>query len=264
MLFDLKTLNIPYFGIGKSIAGRNLYIFKLGNGEKQIFLNGAHHGTEWLTAPVLMRFAFELLEANRKRNRLAGFHITELLNSTTIHFLPMVNPDGIEIARLNPEKLWQSNARGVDLNHNYDAGYETYKILEKQNNITAGNTRYSGAYPESEPEVQAICKYVRENPMDLCVALHSQGEVIYYEYEDLTPSCSKAICKELANVSGYLPDHTSGFASYGGFKDWFIKEFRKPAFTVEIGRGKNPLPGYQFESIYQKVLPLLLTASFLG
>ncbi len=264
MVSDLKMPGVPYFSIGKSIAGRDLYVFKLGNGEKQIFLNGAHHGTEWLTAPCLVRFAFDLQETFRKRIRLCGFNTTALLKQATIHILPMVNPDGIEIARFNPEKLWQSNARGVDLNHNYDAGFERYKILEKQHNITAGNTRYSGQFPESEPETKAVCTYVRENPMDLCVALHSQGEVIYYEYEDLTPPCAKAICKALSRASGYLPDHTSGFASYGGFKDWFIKEFRKPAFTVEIGKGRNPLPGYQFADIYQKVLPLLLTASFLG
>lgn len=261
---DLDKLAVPYFEIGKSIEGRSLYMFKLGCGEKQIFFNGAHHGLEWLTTPVLIRFTLDCLNAIRKGTRLSGFDVEELFRRVTLHILPMVNPDGIEIAAQNPEKLWQSNARGVDLNHNYDAGFEIYKETEKKENILPGATRYSGAFPESEPETQAVCRYVRENPMDLCVALHSQGEVIYYEYFDLTPPSAKDICNLLCAQSGYLPDKTDRYSSYGGFKDWFIKEFRKPAFTFEIGKGKNPLPCYQFDGVYQKVLPLLLLAGFLG
>ena len=261
---DLDKLAVPYFEIGKSVEGRSLYMFKLGNGEKQIFFNGAHHGMEWLTAPVLMQFAFDFLNAVQKRTRLAGFNAFLLSEQITLHILPMVNPDGIEIAAKNPQKMWQSNAHGVDLNHNYDAGFEIYKETEKKENILPGATRYSGAFPESEPEVQAVCQYVRKNPMDLCVALHSQGEVIYYEYFDSAPPCAKEICNALCALSGYLPDKTDRYSSYGGFKDWFVKEFQKPAFTFEIGKGKNPLPGYQFDRVYQKILPMLLLAGFLG
>jgi g-D-glutamyl-meso-diaminopimelate peptidase len=77
----------------------------------------------------------------------------------------MLNPDGvdlqikgIEAGGILSERLlkmngredfshWQANARGVDLNHNYDAGFHEYKKLEKENDICAGATRYSGEYP---------------------------------------------------------------------------------------------------------------------
>ncbi len=261
---DLKQLGISFFTIGKSLSGRDLYLFKIGNGAKQIFINGAHHGAEWLTAPCLVRFAEDCQQAMQKNRRLCEFNVKALSATATLHILPMVNPDGIEISAHNPEKVWQSNARGVDLNHNYDAGFSAYKKLEKEQGITAGTTRYSGMYPESEPEIRAVCDYVRSNAFDMCIALHSQGEVIYYDYGKNTPPCSYSICKALCAESGYLPDKTEGFASYGGLNDWFVTQYKKPAFTIEIGKGKNPLPGYLFDSIYQKVLPMLLLASFLG
>ena len=39
---------------------------------------------------------------------------------------------------------WQANVRGVDLNHNYDAGFDAYKQLEPSLGITGGGpTRQS-------------------------------------------------------------------------------------------------------------------------
>lgn len=275
---DLSMLDIPYFSIGKSVGGKSIYAFVLGKGDKNVFFNGAHHGLEWLTSPVLMRFASNYIYALKKDIRLSGFDISELYNRAKIHIVPMVNPDGIGIAAFGTtdpylinmnrgndfRKNWQSNARGVDLNHNYDAGFDLCRKEEYRLGITGpGPTRYGGEYPESEPEVKAVCDYVRKNNFDLCIALHSQGEVIYYDYNGKTPKNSIEICREMCKVSGYVPDKAIGIASYGGFKDWFIKEFNKPAYTVEIGRGKNPLGGGQFEQIYDKVLPLLIISAFL-
>ena len=42
--------------------------------------------------------------------------------------------------------------------------------------------------------------------------------------------------------------------SHAGYKDWFIQEFRKPGFTIELGVGVNPLPLSQFDEIYEEAL----------
>ena len=63
----------------------------------------------------------------------------------------------------------------------------------------------------------------------------------------------------LAKSSGYtLTSPDEEIASYGGFKDWFISEFARHGFTVEIGRGKNPLPISQLNSIYEKIEEMLM------
>ena len=66
--------------------------------------------------------------------------------------------------------------------------------------------------------------------------------------------------KRFETVSPYRMDSPEGVASYGGYKDWFIKTYKRPGFTVEIGLGENPLPMEDFPKIYQRTLPLMLEA----
>jgi g-D-glutamyl-meso-diaminopimelate peptidase len=61
----------------------------------------------------------------------------------------------------------------------------------------------------------------------------------------------------MARASGYTAAEPEGLAVGGGFKDWFIEEFRRPAFTIEAGKGRNPLPMSQLDEIYASVQPLL-------
>ena len=65
----------------------------------------------------------------------------------------------------------------------------------------------------------------------------------------------------MALSSGYAVSAPEGLASHGGFKDWFLQEFRRPAFTIEIGKGKNPLPLSDFPDIYARLQEMLLLAA---
>jgi g-D-glutamyl-meso-diaminopimelate peptidase len=249
--FKKKFEQTSIFSIGKSREGKELFGIKLGRGGKRIFFNGAHHGMEWLTAKLLMQFAEELAH---------GEHEAEtLLRSCTLYLVPMVNPDGVEIAATGKE--WQANAAGVDLNHNYDALWH----LSKQNEEAAGifgpgPTRFSGAFPESEPESRAVADFTRQNAFDLVLAFHSQGEVIYWDFCGFAPDQSYTLAKRFETVSPYRMDTAGGISAYGGYKDWFIRTFKRPGFTIEIGMGKNPLPIEDLPKIYQRTLPLMLEA----
>ncbi|NMC57148.1 MAG: peptidase M14, partial [Eubacteriaceae bacterium] len=61
--------------------------------------------------------------------------------------------------------------------------------------------------------------------------------------------------------SGYTLERIDNIGQFAGFKDWFIKKFTRPGYTVEVGKGTNPLPISQFDKIYKDNLPLLLTAA---
>lgn len=286
---DLQALKVRYpfleIGIaGKSVLGRNLYYVKLGNGPNEVFYNGAHHGLEWITSVVLMKFIEDFSEAYTNNTYLDGYKVRELWDKSTIYIMPMVNPDGVDLvlnglSSTNPyyqdliswnggstdfSRVWQANARGVDLNHNYDASWELSKEAEALYGITGpGPTRYSGPYPESEPESRAVADFTRSHNFRLVLAYHSQGEVIYWTYSDLTPVESAEIVEQFARVSGYVPSQAYGIVSYAGYKDWFIKEYRRPGFTIEVGKGTNPLPISQFDKIYRDNIGLLLLAAII-
>ena len=67
--------------------------------------------------------------------------------------------------------------------------------------------------------------------------------------------------ERLAQVSGYTLEDTPYESAFAGYKDWFIKVFRRPGYTIEVGEGNNPLPLSQFEQIYQENLPIMVTAA---
>ena len=67
----------------------------------------------------------------------------------------------------------------------------------------------------------------------------------------------------MSTSSGYALDTPVGIAEGGGFKDWFICEFNRPGFTVEIGRGKNPLPAESAGEIYSRIEEMLMLCAVL-
>lgn len=267
---------ITYRSIGKSLCGRALHRLTIGTGSIRVFYNGAHHGMEWLTAALLMRFAEDCAVALQQGKKFGEVNLYELFDDVTLEIVPMVNPDGVELAarglsEINPNyqnllamsggdfSEWQANNRGVDLNHNYNAMWNESKAAEKENGILgAGPTRYSGASPESEPESRAVADFTRRQQFDLVIAFHSQGQVIYWDFNGEIPPHGREIGEYFTTVSPYVLDQTEGIASYGGYKDWFIHTFRKPGYTVEIGLGKNPLPMEMLPQIYKDTKGILL------
>lgn len=268
--------------IGKSVAEKNIYIIKLGKGEKNVCYVGSHHSLEWISSSLIMKFVFEILGAYSENKRYLTYNLNDLFKKVTFHIIPMLNPDGVDIVlngvsdTILKEKLikwnngtnfssnWQANLRGVDLNHNYDAGFEIAKSLEPKYGVFGpSNSRYGGPCPESEPETKALCNYIRQIDFSLLIAYHSQGEVIYYDYNGKIPKNGKKIGKIISKSTGYTLDTPGSISSYGGLKDWFIDKYGKPGYTIELGIGKNPLNFSQFEKIYRDNAESMILAPFL-
>ncbi len=264
---------------GKSVMGKNLYYIRLGRGSNQVFYNASHHANEWITSPLLMKFVENFAKAYSTGGSIRGYNIPEIWRRSTIYIIPMVNPDGVDLvlywpnlsdpaylraAQLNNTglplpRVWKANIRGTDLNLNYPAGWEREHQLEIEQGITGPAPRdYGGPAPLSEPESTAIVNFTRQHDFRLVIAYHTQGEVIYYQFENLAPPESLRIAQLFSRVSGYSISTNPGEASYAGYKDWFIQEYRRPGFTIEVGRGINPIPITQFPVIYRQNEEILL------
>lgn len=269
--------SVQCFSIGRSVLGRGITAYIIGTGNPPILYVGAHHALEYLASMALVKFAGELCEHLESGERLCGRSVTGILSRQCLYIVPMLNPDGVELhlrgsstagalrERLNSLSggdfsSWQANARGVDLNHNYNAGFNLQRQLELDCGITGpGPTRFGGYRPESEPETHALCNLCRRMLFRRAYAFHSQGEEIYWEYGDRTPKNAYTLAQTLAESCGYKTATPEGIAAYGGFKDWYISVFSRPGFTVEIGSGKNPLPPSDLGPVYDKLRNLLIT-----
>ena len=275
-----EAYNLPCVSIGKSYLGRDIWSFVIGSGKKKSVYVGGHHGSEWITSLILLDFLEDILFCQKNALPFLRNNTELYFKLNEIHIIPMLNADGCDLAVSgisadSPfyEKLikinggsddfhtYQANAKGVDLNRNYNAAFDRCKSYERQMGITApAPTRFGGDYPFSEPETAAMAKYCAETPFDLAVALHSQGEEIYYSYENLAPKNAVNIARIMAQVSGYTLSEPETVASCGGFKDYMIAKYNIPAFTIEVGKGKNPLPLTQFDDIYKKLRKILFFA----
>ena len=258
--------------------GRGIPLLKFGSGKKNIYFIGAHHGAERITSAIILKFILELCTCHKSRIKVFGLNTEILAKFYTLIFIPMLNPDGVEIAlgKVGEDNLfyerivrmngscdftkWQANARGVDLNHNYDAGFDGYKKIEKELGIFGGApTRFSGEHPESEPETSALCNYFRFFMPRAVMTLHTQGREIYYTSGGKCIRGSMSLAKQIAYYSGYKLATPSGAAAYGGLTDYLIQKLGIPSFTVECGKGQNPLPPKQTSEIYAELRRAMFT-----
>ena len=260
----------------KTACGRDIPIIKLGRASEYVFVSAAFHGSEYITTNILLHFIEEVAKSIAQNIELGGFNMRKVMMGRGVIFMPLVNVDGVEINHYGPSAAqafaalveraskgdtthWNANARGVDINHNFNADWDRLHKAEQEMGIFGPSpTRYGGHCPESESETAAVVKLCRTYKMRHAIALHSQGEVIYWDYKDKNPPRAKKMAEIMATTSGYTLDEAKGIAEGGGFKDWFISEFNRPAFTVEVGRGENPLPIESASEIYNKIREMLI------
>lgn len=265
--------------IGTSFLGKPLPLLTVGSGSNQVFYNASHHANEWITSPVLMKFLERCAWAWASGEGIGGTAVGKLFDADTLSIVPMVNPDGVDLVtgELGPEseayyqalelnagrpgfpENWKANLRGVDLNLQYPAGWEKAREIKFAEGYTQPGPRdYVGAAPLTEPESRAVYDYTLQQDFALTLSYHTQGEVIFWKYADFDPPRSLEIGQVLSRLSGYRLEETPERSAYAGYKDWFIQQYDRPAYTVEAGLGVSPLPLSQFPQIYRDNEALLL------
>lgn len=284
-IIDGMKVRYPFIetgNIGKSIMVKDLFYIKIGTGPVEVMYNATHHGNEWITTPLLLKFAEEYAKAYEDDGEISGKSAKELFETKTLYIIPCVNPDGMDVVNgglpvgefynnvlaisKNYPQIpfpdgWKANVAGVDLNLNYPANWQKAKEIKYELGFTSPAPRdFVGEDPLSELESLAMYNFTLDHQFELTLSYHTQGKVIYWKYLDYLPKNSYKIGKALSEVSGYELSTTPAESAYAGYKDWFIQAFNKPGYTVEAGIGVNPLPLEQFDEIYSDNLGLLVTA----
>lgn len=256
-----------YREIGKSVCRSPIYEIEIGNGPISVHLNGSFHANEWITSLFLIHFTEYILSNEALNSTKSYLSYKDLFSWFTFSIVPMVNPDGVSLV-LEPSKLdkvtyshvlkinkmnenflsWKSNIRGVDLNKQFPANWEKEKMRKNLQSFSSRD--FTGFEPLSEPESRVMAKLAYKKNFDYLFCFHTQGKEIYWGYEGLEPIESEKIASVMEEYSSYKC--IRNVDSHAGFRDWCIKEFRRAGFTVELGKGINPLPIKQFEQIFHE------------
>ena len=264
--------------------GRPVQTVVIGQGDRKVIYSASHHANEWITTPVLLKFLEDLAEAVQNNGKLFGVEAQNIVNAATIYIVPMVDPDGVDLVTgaIEPGTLeyetanriadnfpsipfpngWKANLLGVDLNLQYPAGWLQAREIKFGQGFNKPAPRdYVGRAPLNQRESIALAQYTEDIDPALVLAYHTQGKVIYWQFKDYKVPGARELAEEFARLSGYAMEDTPYESSFAGYKDWFIQNWRRPGFTIEVGSGENPLPLEQFDEIYKDNLGILVTAA---
>lgn len=257
--------------IGTSYFDQPIWAIKLGEGDQSILLIGAHHGREWITTKLLVKMMEEYAKVYEKQKKMNDYN-PKVFDDVSIWFVPMLNPDGVniqqgklpgnhiqEFIKMNKGSLdfkrWKANGNGIDLNRQYAAGW---------NKVPSSSLPfYKGKRPFEAKEVRALVHFVKEIDPLSAISYHSAGHEIFWQFGDRQQFIRDYfLATGLAELTGYTLSIPPKESFGGGFTDWFIETFDRPAFTLELtdfnGESHPPISKFPAEWKRNKYVGIFL------
>ncbi|KAK6192240.1 hypothetical protein SNE40_003744 [Patella caerulea] len=252
------------YSVGESVLKRHLLVMEISDnptinepGEPKFKYIGNMHGNEVVGREMLLSL-IQLLCENYGKDEF----LTLMVNFTSIHIMPTMNPDGFEIANEGDAQsvYGRTNKNNIDLNRNFPDQFQQ-TILNKV----------------QQPETLAVMKWVKSLPFVLSANLHGGSLVANYPWDNSKSgftSYSKCpddeVFKRLSEsyslahstmhsghpcpqMSGeYFKDGITNGAHWysvaGGMQDWNYVNTNCFEITIELGCYKYPyardLPAY--------------------
>lgn len=266
MTKDLRDLAKKYHGkvgldsIGKSYDDREIWCLRIGSKDagKRLVIDAAIHGREWKNPQVIMRQAEDVLRDYREYRK--RFH------DTCIYIIPMGNPDGVSISqygfrairskklrvkcrKIGHSSIWKANARGVNLNNNFPAGFHEGRSKKPH------YMNYFGKKAGSEKETRALMALIDQVRPKAVINLHSTGSILYWNFNVDGERHERLyeLATKIRSFNGYAMMPKSGSTDgAGGFADWLVYAKKITSVTIETGTVVCPLPHSQYDSIYRK------------
>ena len=293
LMSDIALLQEQYGDIVQPIKicdtvdGRDVCDIVVGDqqSDNQILIMGAMHAREYITSQVVMRQLCDFLSivSGESYDEYNGISKKALSEGVAVHFIPMSNPDGVTISQFGLDGIndssirdfiasisngdyeqWKSNAEGIDINRNFDAGWDEY-IGSK----SPSSDKYKGTYPGSSHEAAGLIKLTEEYGFKRTISYHTCGALIYWYYKqaDATLEESKLFAQQISDETGYPLDGNYQAVDAAGYKDWAVYKMGIPSITIEVGNeiGQgiiNPVPISCFDSIWGRNKDVVYTTIY--
>ena len=243
-----------------SIEGRPIYYVVISDfpdsieaNEPEMLFNSVHHAREPGSLSQLLFFMTYLCE-----NYSSNAEIQNILNNTSLYFVPCVNPDGYiynQTTNPNGGGLWRKNRRdngngtfGVDLNRNYG---HFWGFDDGGSSPLSSSDVYRGPAPFSEPETRAIRYLCNTHNFKMAMNNHTFGNLLIYPWgyipDYYTPDSALFVkmSENMTQQNNYLfgtGNQTVGYLVNGCSDDWMYGEqIEKPkilSWTPEAGNAE--------------------------
>lgn len=192
------------YSIGRTMEGRDLLVIEFSNNpgqhellEPEMKFIGNMHGNEVLGRQLLVYLAQHLCS----EYLLGNERVQTLVNTTRIHILPSMNPDGYEVAvagagdstdgdeeeglRYDSWNVGRNNAQNVDLNRNFPDLTSVVYSRRRQKGYRTDHVPIPDYYwfGKVAPETYAVMKWIRSIPFVLSANFHAGELVVSYPYD---------------------------------------------------------------------------------
>lgn len=203
--------------IGRSVQNRPIEVYRFGNGaKKRMIIAGIHGGGEGNTIALA-----DQLIAHLRQTPQAVPH------GYTLYILRSLNPDG-EVLGNVPEG--RPNANGVDLNRNFDVGWEA----DLKGNGCSSTPGTAGTGPGSEPETQALKEFLRSSQVEVLISYHSAYLGIFPSGDPTHPESAR-LAEAIHDINNYpYPPVRNGCEYTGTLVDWAASNGVIAAADVEL------------------------------
>ena len=253
----------------ESYDKRTIFALKIGKGKACGIVSAGVHGREYVNTPALMKIVKEYIRNYNQCNNNKTYK-KDLLENNSLIIVPLLNPDGYEIALkgyevIKNEKLkkicmdknidykeWKYNARCIDINRNFSS--------------LSWNKKYKSDYPFSEIETRFMKKIFDKYYGGLYIDIHSRGENINYYRKYLDEKYNKKQRKIADDISEFTKyrisepyEEINVGDSGGNTVHYYSEKYRCPAITIETVDENEifPLKYNNVDIIYNKLYKLL-------
>jgi hypothetical protein len=231
-----------------------------------ILIDGGVHARETFNPAAVLKMVEDYVHDYYNDDYLPKYNVRELMQTSVLHFIPLVNPDGFDVAKrgistINSAILRQNinllipnlrhyrlkaNIRGIDVNRNFEDLYfnvKTGKWIDQWGNsevlwptVVPGEDFFKGYAPATEAETKTLMAYMLSYDFRAYVTYHSMGQVIYYWVDHLGPDyfrVNQTFANIAQRITNYEMMNPSDYAEFGYSTHYFANNTLKPALTIE-------------------------------
>ncbi|XP_058685489.1 carboxypeptidase B2 isoform X2 [Poecile atricapillus] len=252
-IIEKQTVNDTISARGSSSYYENYHSMKeisksMEKSKNAIWIDCGIHAREWISPAFCLWFIGHVIHV-RERDQT----MTTLLEHFDFYIMPVINVDGYEYTWSHPSnRLWRksrsshgnSKCIGTDMNRNFDAHWCGPGASHSE-----CQEIYCGPYPESEPEVKAVARFVRDHKdtIKAYITMHSYSQLVLFPYsytmnkskdheelESLAQKAAKAIKRTTWKTYRPGAGAQTIYLAPGGSDDWAYDLGIKYSFTFEL------------------------------